>query len=174
MIGIIAGTNRPQSRSLQLSALYQRVLQEKNQPSQLIDLSRLPSDFTVSALYTNNGKNPVFNEFIQQVRSCDKLVFIIPEYNGSFPGVLKAFVDGFDYPSSFKNKKTALVGISSGDLGAALALSHFTDVLHYLGAQVLSQKVRFQGIDKALQEGQLLNPKHLEYLHRQAEALLAY
>lgn len=174
MIGIISGTNRPNSRTIQVANIYQNILKEFNQESIVIDLCRLPADFTVSALYDNNGKNEAYNSIINEIRACSKFVFIMPEYNGSFPGVLKAFIDGMDYPSGFRNKKTALVGISSGDLGASLALSHFTDVMHYLNAQVLAPKVRIVGIDKVLVNGTLETGKHHEYLTRQAKALIEF
>ena len=77
---------------------------------------------------------------MEKIQSCDKFVFVVPEYNGSFPGVFKAFVDGLKYPASFKDKKCALVGISSGTQGGALALSHLTDIFNYLGMNVLALK----------------------------------
>ena len=66
-----------------------------------------------------------------------KLVIIVPEYNASFPGVLKAFIDGLTYPGGIQGKKAALVGLSGGGQGGLLAMTHLTDVLMYLGTTVL-------------------------------------
>ena len=41
----------------------------------------------------------------------------MPQYNGSFPGVFKAFIDGYAYPNVFKGDKAALVGVSKGFRG---------------------------------------------------------
>ena len=38
----------------------------------------------------------------------EKFVFIVPEYNGSFPGVLKTFIDGLAFPDTFEQKKNVL------------------------------------------------------------------
>ena len=80
--------------------------------------------------------------FQNQIDQCEKFVFITPEYNGSFPGVLKAFIDGMRFPGTFEGKKCALVGISAGTQGGALAMSHLTDIFNYLGMTVLANKPR--------------------------------
>ena len=128
---IIAGTNREDSLSSEMSVLYQGLLKNHGIHSEIIDLRDLPEDFAFSALYKNSGKNSEFNPFRDIMAEADKFVFIVPEYNGGFPGVLKTFIDGLKFPETFTNKKCALVGISSGVQGAGLALSHLTDILNY-------------------------------------------
>ncbi len=44
-----------------------------------------------------------------------KFIFIIPEYNGTFPGVLKAMIDNSDIIRY--HKKAILTGVSSGRAG---------------------------------------------------------
>ena len=82
---------------------------------------------------------------------------MVPEYNGSFPGVLKAFIDGLDYQESLKHKKAALIGHSSETQGSALALSHLTDIFNYLGTHVYALKPRLMQIEKHLKDGKLSN-----------------
>ena len=137
---IIVGTNRKDANSRTIANYYRRLLEEKGEPSQILDLIHLPTDFLTTALYENNGQNEEFNTFRSTLEENDRFVFIVPEYNGSFPGVLKAFIDGLEYPSKLAGKKAALVGVAAGMHGGAMALSHFTDVLHYLGMQVLPTK----------------------------------
>lgn len=174
MINIVIGTNRKEALSAKVAAIYQQILHEKNAECQLINLRDLPPDFTVSALYENNGQDPVFNRFRNAFKESDKFVFIIPEYNGSFPGVLKAFIDGMDYPSGLQEKKCALVGVSSGVQGASIALSHFTDVLHYLGMHVLALKVKMGEINRFLNENQLTHKVYNEMLRTQADQLIKF
>lgn len=174
MITIIAGTNRSNSVSATLAAYYQALLQEKNTPSQILDLSELPADFIFSALYHNTGKNKVFNEITARLQQSEKFVFIVPEYNGSFPGVLKAFIDGMDYPNPLRGKKAALVGLSSGVQGASLALSHLTDILNYLGMHVLAQKPRLAKIEENMTENRLKNKLYIQLLQEQVDALLLF
>jgi chromate reductase len=175
LITILAGTNRPNSRARRIANLYARLLSELGAESHILDLADLPADFTSSALYHNAGRSSTYNEVAARLDAGDKLVIVMPEYNGSFPGVLKAFVDGLPYPGGIRGKKAALVGISSGGQGGLLALSHFSDVLMYLGTAVLPQRVRLPFIDKDLTEaGELTNEFSLSLLREQAVALLAF
>lgn len=91
MIGIIIGTNRPNSVSKKIGIYYQNLLTDLGEDSRLIELTELPEDFAFSALYHNSGKNEHFNEFQKIIDTTKKFVFIVPEYNGSFPGILKTF-----------------------------------------------------------------------------------
>ncbi len=174
MITIVVGTNRKNALSASVAAYYQHILKEKNIESQVISLIDLPADFVASALYENNGKNDTFNSFRQIFKESEKFVFIIPEYNGSYPGVLKAFIDGMDYPSGLQGKKCALVGLSTGVQGASIALSHFTDVLHYLGMHVLALKIKLGEIHRYLKEDQLTSKVYDEMLRLQADQLIEF
>ncbi|GAB3332994.1 hypothetical protein GCM10027429_13040 [Marivirga atlantica] len=174
MITIVAGTNRKNSVSSRVAALYHDLLSKKGYKASVIDLAELPADFTVSALYENSGKNDEFNPFREQISSSEKFVFIIPEYNGSFPGVLKAFIDGLEYPNSFRNKKCALVGISSGVQGGGLALSHMTDIFNYLGMHVLALKPKLARIESNFDGEEITDDLYNELLAEQAEQLIQF
>lgn len=174
MIKIIVGTNRKNSISNKIAELYQENLKQLGAASEILKLEELPHDFLFSALYENNGKNPLYNEFHQKVKEGGKFVFIVPEYNGSFPGILKAFIDGMTYPNSFRNKKCALVGISSGIGGGGIALSHLTDIFHYLGMHVLALKPKLAKIEENMSDNLLTNRLYMELLHSQAEMLINF
>lgn len=175
MITIIAGTNRPNSRARRLADLYLNLLAERGAEAQVLDLLKLPLDFTATALYHNTGQHPDFNELVAMAEQAEKLVFLVPEYNCSFPGVLKAFIDGLPYPGGIRGKRAALVGLSSGGQGGGLALNHLTDVLMYLGTAVLPQRVRLPFIDKHLTEtGELTEPLYQQLLQEQADQLLSF
>ncbi|MFY0599085.1 MAG: NAD(P)H-dependent oxidoreductase [Cyclobacteriaceae bacterium] len=175
MITIVCSTNRTDSVSSKISRQYSHILDEKGVANQIIDLKNLPQDFIVSALYENSGKNKIFNPFRKIMKESEKFVFVVPEYNGSFPGVLKAFIDGLEYPGTFKNKKCALVGLSSGIQGAGLALSHLTDIFNYCGMNVLAQKVKLASIEANTDnELNITNELYLQLLHEQADLLLKF
>ena len=90
MITIISCTNRKSAVSKTISEFYQGLLSKSGADSTILDLQDLPVDFVGSALYENSGTNQAFNNMIDQIRASAKFVFIVPEYNGSFPGVLKS------------------------------------------------------------------------------------
>ncbi len=174
MISIISSTNRINSKSIRVAAFYKEVLDSKGVESKIIDLSLLPQDFAFSALYHNQGKNDLFNVFSKQVNESEKFVFIVPEYNGSFPGILKTFIDGMDYPHSFKDKKCALVGISSGVMGGSLALSHLTDIFNYMNMHVLPSKPRLARLDTVFQNGKIIDKFLADLVDKQASDLIGY
>lgn len=174
MITIISGTNRNNSVTRQISSYYQKVLESQNEIPELIDLCELPPDFTVSALYENNGKNDKFNQLRDKVIASDKFILITPEYNGSFPGVLKAFIDGQPYPSGFANKKIALVGVSSGIQGGLLAMSHLTDILNYLGGHTFATKIKLAGIDKLFVDGKFHDSTIIELIEKQVTDFIKF
>ncbi|MCY7353331.1 MAG: NAD(P)H-dependent oxidoreductase [Cytophagaceae bacterium] len=171
MITIVVGTNRKNSRTREVAQYYQNLLRQEKVESQILDLSELPDDFTTSALYENTGKNPVFNALRTTVERADQYVFIVPEYNGSFPGVLKAFLDGLSYPSKLMHKQAALVGLSDGIQGGALALSHLNDIFSYLGLNVLAQRVKIPLMKKNFQDGKVTDDFINQLLREQAGLL---
>lgn len=174
MITIISATNRVNSRSFQVATLYQNLLKIKNIDSQIISLTTLPADFLHSALYENTGKNEEFNTILSRMRDSEKFIFIVPEYNGSFPGVLKLFIDGMPYPSPLAGKKAALVGIGTGAMGGALALSHFTDILHFLGMHVLANKIRLARVGGLLTEGKISDEFLVGLIGNQIKDLISF
>ncbi|KEO75092.1 NADPH-dependent FMN reductase [Anditalea andensis] len=174
MIKIIVGTNRPDSISKKIALQYQNILTSLDRQSEIIDLLELPDDFLFTALYECNGKNEAYNTIHNKVKEGEKYVFIVPEYNGSFPGILKAFIDGMNYPNSFRNKKCALVGISSGIGGGGIALSHLTDIFHYLGMHVLANKPKLAKIEENMSDHLLTNRFYIDLLHSQAAMLIDF
>ena len=174
MITIVVGTNRAEAVSRQVAEYYQTLLGQRNVLSQLLDLHELPADFLSTALYENNGQNEAFNALSAMIAQSEKLVFVVPEYNGSFPGILKTFIDGLAYPSPMQDKKCALVGVSSGTQGGSIALSHLTDVLNYLGTHVLALKPKLAVIEKYFDGKTFSHRIYREILDTQADQLIAF
>lgn len=174
MITIVVGTNRKNSMSRQIADYYKTILDEKGAQTQVVDLVDLPDDFSVTALYEHNGGNAAFNSIREKVQASDKLVFIVPEYNGSFPGVLKTFIDGLKYPEGLKDKKAALIGVSSGVQGGVFAMSHLTDILNYLGTHVLALKPKLAAIEGNFSEGKVTNDLYNQLLEEQASKFINF
>ncbi|HEY5325591.1 MAG TPA: NAD(P)H-dependent oxidoreductase [Mucilaginibacter sp.] len=150
MVTIISATNRPGSSTFKLARYYQKRLGEKGLEAGLLSLSQLPGNLIESDLY---GKRSAGFEPIQAIiTQTQKFLFVIPEYNGSFPGVLKVFIDACSFPGSFYEKKAALIGLSSGKYGNIRGLDHFTGVCHYLHLHVMPLKIHIGTIKEELDE----------------------
>jgi len=160
MITIISSTNRKNSYSKKVANTYSQLCKEFNIPSQIFDLQYLPKDFIFSCSYGQSTK-----EFDEQLNKyflkAKKYIFIIPEYNGTIPGVLKCLIDCADY-KSFKSKKVSIVGISSGRAGNIRGVDHLTSIFHHLGSEVFSINPKLSNINQSYNENELIDEKYLE------------
>jgi chromate reductase len=144
MITIISATNRAGSSTLKLAKYYQKKLLEKGAEAGILSLTQLPANIIETDLY--GKRSPEFQQIQDLITATDKFIFIIPEYNGSFPGVLKVFMDACNFPESFYEKKAALVGHSSGKYGNIRGIDHFTGVCHYMHLHIMSLKLHIPNI----------------------------
>ena len=100
-----------------------------------------------------NLNMPLFNEELEahfpteaqalkdQLADADGVLFVTPEYNRSFPGVLKNAIDWASRPwgtNSFDGKPVAIVGVS-GSLATTQAQQQLRNVLVYLNTKLLGQ-----------------------------------
>lgn len=80
------------------------------------------------------------------IKACSGLLFLTPEYNRSFPGVLKNAIDHASRPygqNAWAGKPAGVLGVSVGAIGTALAQQHLRNVLAYLDMPTLGQPEAF-------------------------------
>jgi chromate reductase, NAD(P)H dehydrogenase (quinone) len=173
MIILIASTNRPKSNTLRLTEFYKKILLEKGEEVEILSLMELPERLMVTDLYGQRSRE--FQVILDKMLRADKYIFLIPEYNGSFPGVLKLFIDCFPFPESFLRKKTALVGLSSGTYGNIRGIDHFTGICHYVGLKVLPLKLHIPYIKKELDlEGNIIGENTLKFIEQQIDEFIRF
>ena len=173
MISIISGTNRPNSNTLKVAEYYLRTLQSKGQEARIFDLQDLPGSIIQTDLY--GKRSEAFLPIQKMITETTKFLFIIPEYNGSFPGVLKTFVDACDFPDSFYNKKAALTGISSGKYGNIRGIDHFSGICSYLHLNVLPLRLHIPAIKTEFDEnGDFFKADTLKFTTDQIEKFIAF
>lgn len=173
IITVVSSTNRAESYTFSVSQLYHQILQENGVESRLLSLMDLPDNYLKSDLY--GQRTPEFKEIIDQyVSGVNKFVFVAPEYNGSYPGVLKSFIDGVP-PRLFNTKKAGIIGVSSGAAGNLRGQEHLTGVLHYLKVFVHYNKLKLSGIDKAFDANrQIAHEDYLVRLKDHAKDMIAF
>ncbi|TSJ44043.1 NAD(P)H-dependent oxidoreductase [Mucilaginibacter corticis] len=173
MITIISSTNRPGSSTLKVARYYQKKLLEKGIEAGLISLAQLPPNILETDLY--GKRSPEFQKIQDIVDATDKFIFIIPEYNGSFPGALKIFIDACSFPSSFYEKKAALVGVSSGKYGNIRGIDHFTGVCHYVHLNIMPLKLHIANIKSEFNEySDLFKEDTLKFTDEQIEKFIKF
>lgn len=166
MITIISGTNRPLSNTRQVADVVAGIYREHNVQTQILDLENLPDEVAFSEVFGKRSQE--FGETVQKyVVNVDKFIFIAPEYNGSFPGILKVFLDAIE-PRHWYGKKAALIGIGSGRAGNLRGLDHLMGVLNYLQINVLHFKPTLAHLK--YEPGRLeLSPLYFELLKQQVD-----
>lgn len=173
MITIISGTSREGSNTLRLAEYYRRQLKVKGFESELFSLCNLPHDLIFTDLY--GKRSDAFKIIQDKVSATSKFLFIIPEYNGSFPGVLKTFIDACTFPESFFGKKAALVGLSTGKYGNIRGVEHFTGICHYVNLHVLPLRIHIPAISREFDEhGDLFKEDTLKFVNQQIENFITF
>jgi NAD(P)H-dependent FMN reductase len=173
MITIIAATNRPNSNTLKVAKYYQRQLKEKGTDTNLFSLEHLPIDVLNTDMY--GKRSEAFQEIQNMIYNTEKFLFIMPEYNGSYPGVLKVLIDACNFPDSFYDKKAALVGISSGKYGNIRGVDHFTGVCHYIHLHILPLRLHIPNIKTELDaEGNLSQADTVKFTNEQMEKFIKF
>lgn len=173
MITIISGTNREGSNTLKLAQYYQRQLSAKGYDAGLLPLTLLPDNFISSDLYGNRSEE--FQILQDTITQTSKFIFIFPEYNGGFPGILKTFVDACKFPDSFYGKKAALVGLSSGKYGNVRGVEHFTGICHYINLHVLPLRIHIPAIHNEFdEEGNLFKEETMRFTDQQIEQFIGF
>jgi chromate reductase len=156
MLTIIIGTHRKGNATQHIANYYFNYLSKSNEQVSLMALEDLPQNF----MFQNEvfgGNNPEFQKIVDDfVIKADKFLFIMPEYNGGFPGMLKTFIDAVP-PKYFRGKKAAMTGIASGRAGNLRGMEHLTGVLNYLDVAVLPMRLPISSIHTLLDENNELS-----------------
>ncbi len=170
MITIICGTNRPNSNSSKVAKFYSSQLKLKNIEHNYFSLEDMPQDLLNNEMYADNQHtemNAIQNDILKKAT---KFIFVFPEYNGSFPGVLKAFIDASDIVGCWHNKKACLVGVAAGRAGNLRGMEHFTNILNHIRINVLHLKIPLSGITGLLNEdGEITNTETISMIDQQIE-----
>ena len=171
MITIISGTHRPNSNSLKTAKAYSHLMDEMGVDNQVLDLEKLPRQFMWDDMFGNKTDEgqALISKYID---SADRLLIVVPEYNGSYPGIVKLLFDAID-PAKMLGKKAALTGIASGIFGNQRGLDDLTMVLHHVKVDVVPWKVLIPAIYAAFDEnGDFNDEKLLDRVKHQLESLL--
>jgi NAD(P)H-dependent FMN reductase len=141
MYTIIAGTNRPGSNTLKVAKEYQRLLKAKGIEAAFLSLEG------INLLKRDAAFEQMENDYLIPA---SKFLIIAPEYNGSFPGVLKLMIDNSKISAAWWHKKALLTGVATGRAGNLRGMEHLAGVLHYLKITVLPNLLPISVVDKLL------------------------
>jgi len=172
-ITIVAGSPRTDSNTRKVTNSYAALTRERNVTVKVLDLLSLPPDVLFHNQVMGQGSAQLDAWVNEYIVPASKLVFIFPEYNGSFPGLLKSFVDGIN-PDVFRGKKIAMVGVATGRAGNLRGMDHFQMVMHHLGAWVLPLNLPISRVHTLSSADALSDEATLAALRFHIDKLLQY
>ena len=105
----------------------------------------------------------------------EKFIFILPEYNACFPGIVKTMIDNSDIKKCWWHKKALLTGISEGRAGNIRGLEHMTSILHYMRVNVHYNKLILSRIKTEIDANGLnLKVETRDMITEQVSQFIAY
>jgi len=138
---VILGTSR-QGRASEHAAHFvvDHVAKRPDMRTDLIDIRniRLSIDDAGESI-----KDPKFSA---KVNKADALIFVVPEYNHSFPGLLKHVLD--TNLKEYIHKAVGVCGVSAGPFGGARMIQNLLPVLRELGMVAIFWDVYFGNAGK--------------------------
>lgn len=136
---ILSGTNRPGSNALRISKLLAALYARVGVHVEVLSLGDLGPEIFLPSSYA--AKPPEMIALQERVVNATGLHIVTPEYNGSFPGVLKYFIDLLKFPESFDHKPVAFVGEANGAWGGLRAVEQLQMVFAYRNAHLYPKRV---------------------------------
>ena len=150
-IPVILGTARKGRESEHAAKfVFEQTKKRAGVETEFIDVRTLPMKLDDAG---EQMKDPKFSATIEH---CDGLIIVTPEYNHSFPGLLKHALDM--NLKEYIHKAVGICGVSAGALGGARVIETLLPVMRELGLVTIFEDVNFGRIGSLFDErGNLLD-----------------
>src|SRR5436190_5357472 len=154
-IPVILGTARQGRESEHAAKLvFEQTKKRAGVETELIDVRTLPMKLDDAG---EQMKDPKFSATIDR---CDGLIVVTPEYNHSFPGLLKHALDM--NLKEYIHKAAGICGVSAGQFGGARVIESLLPVMRELGLVAIFEDVNFGNVGNIFDEqGQLLDQAYV-------------
>lgn len=172
MIYIISGTNRKGSKTFELAKIVQKEFNSLGKETQIIDLCDLPLDTLHLANYGSEVHSDIGN-VVRNLGQAEGIYIITPEYNGSFPGILKYFIDHFSYPETFEYRPIAFTGLG-GRFGGLRPVEHLQQVFNYRNAFVYPVRAFIINAPQVIANGELNDTAYMKLIQKQANGFIKF
>lgn len=148
---IIVSSTRPNSKGYIVGEYIKQICSKLlNLNNYLINLVN-PNDFEIRF---DSDKDPKYTEML---KSADKIILIVSEYNHGYPGRLKTLLDS-EY-ELYESKEVLLIGVSSGQIGGARAIENILPILYALKLNIFSKTILIPFVNSKFDE---INKKNLD------------
>lgn len=158
-IHVLAATDRPGSNAYKVAKYANQFLAEKAD-TKIFSLKDFPLKDVAGGKYGNVPES--VKNFNNEFLNADGFLFVVPEYNGGFPGILKLFYDYLPFPEAFNMAPVSLIGEAAGAFGALRAVEQFEQLLKYRKAHIYPERIFIQRVNDAFDEEHGLKNDNLQ------------
>jgi NAD(P)H-dependent FMN reductase len=150
-IPVILGTTRKSRATAHVAKLYGELLSRRaGVVSRVIDIATVPMPVD------DAGEAIKDAGFAKAMTDADGLIIVSPEYNHSFPGLLKHVLDSC--LSEYIHKAVGIVGVSAGPFAGTRVIQHLLPVMREIGLVNIFWDVNIGTVAKVFAEdGRLLD-----------------
>ncbi|MGO3858202.1 NADPH-dependent FMN reductase [Neisseriaceae bacterium CLB008] len=140
-IAVIVGSLRQDSYNRQVATALLKLLPSHFE-AEIVEIGQLP-------LYNQDADAnvpSVVMAFKNQIAAADAVIVVTPEYNRGIPAPLKNALDQGSRPwgqNSWQGKPAGLLGVSTGNIGTAVAQQQLRGVFSFLDMRTLHQPEMF-------------------------------
>lgn len=171
-ITVVCGTNRKEALSRLLSAETAQTYRNLGAEVDLLDMEEIPTSILQADAYKSTPADVQL--LVQRFLDSTGVVFIVPEYNGSFPGILKLFIDMLPYPEGFDSRPCAFIGLAAGQFKGLRAVEHLQGVAGYRNAHMFPRRLFIGDSYKQFIDGKLADDELTDRLKEQATGFLTF
>ncbi len=174
-IVVVCGTNRDGALSRMLAKQAQSEFDKLDDiDTDLLDMNELGAEFLGPKAYKE--PTPEITAIVDRFLAADGVCFIVPEYNGSYPGILKLFVDMLPFPEGFDSRPCSFIGLAAGQFQGLRAVEHFQQVAGYRNAHIYPRRLfignSFKQFD--FEKGKLSDDELCQRLSQNANGFVQY
>src|ERR1700757_438556 len=165
-IPVILGTARRGRESENVARfVHEQTSKRAGVETEFIDVRTLPMRLDDAG---EDMKDPKFSATIDR---CDGLIIVTPEYNHSFPGLLKHALDM--NLKEYIHKAVGICGVSGGVFGGTRVIEHLLPVMRELGLVTIFEDVNFSRIGTLFGEhGELLDENFIRRINAFLDELI--
>src|ERR1041384_702894 len=120
--------------------VFERTKGRAGVETEFIDVRTLPMKLDDAG---EQMKDPKFSATVER---CDGLIIVTPEYNHSFPGLLKHALDM--NLKEYIHKAVGICGVSAGPFGGARVIEPLLPVMRELGLVTIFEDLNFGTVSK--------------------------
>ena len=165
-IPVLLGTARQGRQSEHVARfVFEQTKKRVDVETDLIDVREIPMRLDDEG---EQMKDPAFSKIIDR---CDGLIIVTPEYNHSFPGLLKHALDM--NLKEYIHKAVGICGVSAGPFGGARVIEGLLPVMRELGLVAIFEDVNFGTVGSLFNErGELLDDKFVGRVNKFLDELI--